>query len=282
MHGPTLALTVFQGRAGDRNDLAIPGARSVIDALAARLNARVSAIGHPEPALNADWRTELAAAMPALRQMADHFEALQLRGCTTLTASSRCAVSLATLPVVARHHPRACLVWFDAHADLNTPQSTTSGYLGGLALSGPTGLWESGLGGNLDLSNVVLVGSRDIDPFEEELIRTGRVRLVRPQSPDLAAELTSAIAGRPIYVHLDCDVLNPGIVPTDFRADGGLSLADLRAACAALATGELIGLEIAEFQVAWEVRGLPVSPASLLDAVQPLVDRLAQRGTQSP
>jgi arginase/N-omega-hydroxy-L-arginine amidinohydrolase len=279
MPASTPALTVFQGRAGDRNDLGIPGARSVIDALAARLNARVSVIGRPEPALNADWRTELAAAMPALRQMADHFEELQREGRATLTASSRCAVSLATLPVVARHHPDACVVWFDAHADLNTPQSTTSGYLGGLALSGPTGLWESGLGANLDLSNVVLVGSRDIDPFEEELIRTGKVRLVRPGSPGLVAELARAVAGRPIYVHLDCDVLDPGIVPTDFRAEGGLSLAELRAACTALATGALIGLEIAEFQVAWEPQGPPVSPSSLLDAVQPLVDRLAQRET---
>ncbi|WP_275477567.1 arginase family protein [Aureimonas ureilytica] len=42
---------------------------------------------------------------------------------------SRCAVSIATLPVVAKHHPDACVVWFDTHADLNTPESTTSGYL---------------------------------------------------------------------------------------------------------------------------------------------------------
>ncbi|WP_444847916.1 arginase family protein [Duganella caerulea] len=49
-----------------------------------------------------------------------------------MTASSRCAASLATLPVVARHRPDACVVWFDAHADLNTPSTTDSGYLGGM------------------------------------------------------------------------------------------------------------------------------------------------------
>jgi arginase family enzyme len=51
-----------------------------------------------------------------------------------------------TLPVMARYHPDALVVWFDAHGDLNTPESTTTDYLGGLALSGPVGMWESGLG----------------------------------------------------------------------------------------------------------------------------------------
>ena len=51
-----------------------------------------------------------------------------------------------TLPVMARYHPDALVVWFDAHGDLNTPESTTTDYLGGLVLSGPVGMWESGPG----------------------------------------------------------------------------------------------------------------------------------------
>jgi hypothetical protein len=56
--------------------------------------------------------------------------------------------------------------------------------------------------------------------------------------------------------------LNPGIVPTDYYThEGGLSLADLRVACEVIAQGEVIGIEIAEFQNSWSSNGMPVSPA---------------------
>ena len=59
------------------------------------------------------------------------------------------------------------MVWFDAHADLNTPSTTPTGYLGGLALSGPLGWWNSGLGAGLQPRNAVLVGVRDVDTHEK-------------------------------------------------------------------------------------------------------------------
>ncbi len=268
-----IALTVFQGRAGDHNNLAIPGARSLGEMLSNRLDLPFQIIGNPESALNVGWKVELEAAMPALRSMAAQLDSILGRGLLPLTASSRCAVSLSTLPVVARHRPDACVVWFDAHADLNTPDNTISGYLGGLALSGPAGLWESGLGAGLSLSNIILVGQRDLDPPEQALVDAGKVRLIAPHA-NLADELREALAGRPAYVHLDCDVLDAGIVPTDYRHTNGLTLADLQAACTAIASSEVVGFEISEFEIAWEEGGHPVSPAGLLDAVQPLIDRM--------
>jgi arginase len=89
---------------------------------------------------------------------------------------TRCAVASATLPMVARYNPDARVVWFDANGELNTPDSSTTGYLGGLALSGPVGMWESGLGSGVAAANVVLGGARDLDPFERRLIDDGVVR----------------------------------------------------------------------------------------------------------
>lgn len=43
-----------------------------------------------------------------------------LSGVVPVTALTRCAVALATLPLIASHHPDAVVVWFDAHADINT------------------------------------------------------------------------------------------------------------------------------------------------------------------
>jgi arginase len=266
-------LVLFQGRVGDHNDLALPGARALANALAASHGRCAHVIGVPAPALNQPGDTELAAAEPALRALKAHFERVCARGDRVIAATSRCAASIATLPVIARHHPRACVVWFDAHADLNTPDSTHSGYLGGLALAAPLGLWDSGFGAGLDTARLVLVGQRDLDPFESDLI--ARRRIVHlPAGPTLARDLRAAVAARPVYVHLDCDVLTPGIVPTDYVHAAGLSLQDLEHAAEVLAESEVIGLEIAEFQSAWHTGGEPVSPVPLLDALRPLLDKL--------
>jgi arginase len=269
-----IALTTFRGRAGDRNSLAMPGADAVGAALARRFELVPTSIGTPQPPLNAGWRQELDAALPSLRELAGHYETLFQRNLAPLTAMSRCAVALATLPVVARHRPDAKIIWLDAHADLNTPEATPTGYLGGLVVAGAAGLWESGLGGDVDLSRVVLVGVRDIDPHERALFDAGRARMI--SRAGLASELKQAIGGDPVYVHLDCDVLDPGIVPTEYRCPDGLSLADLRQAAQVMAESEVIGVEIAEFQAAWEEGGEPVSPEPLLSALQPLLERLSR------
>lgn len=267
--------TVFQGRAGDHNDLAIPGARAIGKAIAQRTGIAPTVIGDPELALNKNWREELEAALPALSAMQARLEDVLASGATSIAATSRCAVSLATLPAVAKHHPSACIVWFDSHADLNTPASTTTGYLGGLALAAPAGLWDSGLGSGLSLNRIVLVGQRDLDPFEKDLIEKHSIPHIK-LGADLANQLRTAIGGRPIYMHLDCDVLNPGIVPTDYVHEGGLSLEDLSTCCSVVAEHEVVGIEIAEFQNAWDPYGEPVSPEPLLNAVAPLLTARGQ------
>jgi arginase len=267
-----IALTIFRGRAGDRNGLAIAGAAAINTALIHHFDQLPTLIGGPDPALSTGWKDELDAALPSLRSMAGHYDTLLTQGLVPLTAMNRCAVALATLPVVARHRPDAKVIWLDAHADLNTPETTATGYLGGMAASGPCGLWDSGLGGDLDLSRVIFVGVRDIDPPERALFDAGRARMIPPHA-GLASELKQAIDGHPVYVHLDCDVLDPGLVPTEYRCPDGLSLADLRRAAEIMAESEVVGVEIAEFQNAWVEGGESVSPDPLLSALQPVLER---------
>ena len=264
------ALTVFNGRAGDHNILGMAGAAAIGEELRHRLLLEPTVIGSPEPALNANWDDELAAALPTLQAMATRYGAIYAASRVPVTALSRCAVALATLPVVARHHPDAVVLWFDAHADLNTPENTSTGYLGGLALGGAIGLWDSGLGGDLAAGNVVLGGSRDIDLPEQQLIDNGVITLAAV-GPDLIADLRRAVGDRPVYVHLDCDVLEPGIVPTDYRVPGGLTLDDLRAIAELLAMNTVVGIEIGEFETSFEPDGEAFSPAALLDALAPLI-----------
>lgn len=266
----TLALTVFQGRAGDHNDRGFGGAAAIATEWQRRLGLPAATVGTPEPPLSTDWRVELTAAAPALEAMSARYDDVYASGQVPVTALTRCAVALATLPVVARYHPDALVVWFDAHGDINTPESSTSAFLGGLALSGPMGLWDSGLGSGIASANVVLGGARDLDPFERRLIDEGVVRHVAV-GPGMLDDLDAAVADRPMYFHLDCDVLEPGLVPTDYRVPDGLSFDELSGVARRLAENTVVGVEVAEFEGVFADTGAAGDPRPLLDALSPLV-----------
>jgi arginase len=270
-----VALTIFLGRAGDRNPRAMAGSALLGEMLEARIGVSGTFLGSPEPPLHLTWDRELVAARPALLSLAETFNQLLTAQRIPIAVIGRCASALATLPTIARHYPDACVVWFDAHADSNTPTSVSVPYLGGMVISGAAGMWDSGLGAGLQLSNVVLVGSRDIDPDEQELIDAGTLRLVRT-GPDLSCNLRAAVGSRAVYVHLDCDVLEPGIVPTEFLSPGGLTLETLRAAFETLAHNEIVGLEIAEFEATWPDSDTLASPDGLFGALQPLLDAVCR------
>lgn len=276
--GDVSALTVFRGRAGDHNERGMRGARLLGEELARRTGSGPVSIGQSRPVLNASWETELAAALPELRRLSRRYEEVLRAGSVPVTAVNRCAVGLATLPVVARHRPDACVVWLDAHPDLNTPHTSGSGYLGGMVLAGATGMWDSGLGADLSVDNVVLGGVRDVDPAERRMLDEGLVRAV-PVGADLPEGLRSAVAGRPVYFHLDCDVLEPGILSTDYRVPGGMTLEQLRAVSEVLAEHELVGVELGEFEggrSAEESAG-KAGASELIGAVDPLLRALDGR-----
>ncbi|WP_311243545.1 arginase family protein [Microbacterium sp. WCS2018Hpa-23] len=272
----TIALTRFAARAGDHNDRAMQATPLLTAVLSEKLPAKPIVIGEPQPASPTSWDQELRIARPSFRQMAAHYDRILTGGLRPVTVLSRCAVSLATLPMIAKHRPDAVVLWFDAHADLNTPENTTTGYLGGLALSGPLGLWNSGLGNGLAECNTILVGTRDMDDPEQELIDAGRVGLV-PVGQDMADRLLRIVAGRPVYIHVDCDVLDPGTVPTDYTVAAGMTLSQLKHCAQALTGSEILGIEVGELET--DDAGSPGAdrPARLIvDALEPLLQRLNQ------
>lgn len=241
------ALTVYRGLAGDHNDRAAAAVEDLGAAFARRLGADAVVVGDPVPSRPSPWEVELARARESLQAMSARIDDVMAQGRAPLTAMTRCAVALATQPVVLEHRPDTVVVWLDAHGDINTPPDTATGYLGGMALSGPLGWWDSGLGAGLPAGQAVLVGARDLDPAEADHVRSGRIALV-PPGEGIGGRVAEAIAGRPVYLHVDCDVHEPGVFATDYEVPGGLSLDDLGACAAALAASEVIGIEVAEYE----------------------------------
>ncbi|QNE19447.1 arginase family protein [Kribbella qitaiheensis] len=260
----SIGLTTYVGPAGDHNDRAMQAVRLVGEAVARRSNVEPTVIGRPVPSDPQSWEIELERARGPLEDLAARIEAVMSAGQLPVSAITRCAVALATQPVIARHRPDAVVVWLDAHADINVPDDTETGFLGGLALSGPLGWWDSGLGAGFAQGQAVLVGSRDLDPNEAEHVRAGRIELVE-LGPGLGDRLAEVIAGRPVSFHLDCDVLEPGVVQTDYQVPAGLSLDGLRECAEAVARSEIVGVEVAEFEGEGQA-----TADELIDALAPM------------
>lgn len=177
-------------------------------------------------------------------------------GDTTVTIGGDCGVDLAPVEAaLSVFGDRLAVVWFDAHADLNTPESSPSGAFHGMVLRALIGDGPEGLRPARSLSpdRVVLAGARSMDPGERDLVdrrgmrHLGVEQLSRP-GPLLAA--VRATGAEAVYVHIDLDVLDPEIFPAVGTPEpGGLSVEDLLGAVRAL-TEEfaLAGIALTEYE----------------------------------
>ncbi|MGI2029920.1 arginase family protein [Endozoicomonas acroporae] len=161
-------------------------------------------------------------------------------------ASNTCSASLASLPVVAKHYPEIKLLWIDAHGDFNTPETTGTGYLGGMVLGAVCGQWDSGYGSGINPNQVILVGAHDIDQGERGLLEKAGVKIIPPKEVNYDS-VKSLISESKIWIHIDWDVLEPGQIPADYKVNGGLRLPQLINLFKSIPSNQVLGLELAEF-----------------------------------
>lgn len=274
-----MEISAYAGNAGDRNARGMRGAIELGAAIADQYSLTVRRVGEARGPIGGGWMEQLDAAMPNLQQLSrDTAERLENGDGGILSTMGRCAASIATLPLVARRFPEAAIVWFDAHGDCNVPfsgRANDMSYLGGMVLTGAAGEWDTGLGDGLDLGNVILVGARDLDPPEQTRIELGQIEFVSVGKA-LGSRLREALRGRRAYIHLDCDVMNEGLLATEYQVSGGLHWSDLREAFEVLALHDPIGLEIAECEDSWP-DGEPNDMSDLLLAVRPVLAALQAR-----
>jgi arginase len=240
MEGAVIALLC---RTSDRDARGADGARALATEIAARLGTEARMVGSPGEGRDSSWDEDLRDSHGCLLEAGGQLEDALGAGRFPVLTASDCSICLTTLPTLARQRPDAWVLWLDAHGDFNSPDTTPSGFLGGMCLAAACGVWQSGLGDGLDPARVVMCGVRDVDPGERVLLETRGVGLVeRP------GDLADHLRGLPVYVHLDLDVLDPSVMPARFPAAGGLSDGGLRTLLAEVAAAvELIGLEITAF-----------------------------------
>lgn len=163
-----------------------------------------------------------------------------------------CGVELAAIEHAARGHNVAVL-WLDAHADLNTPESSPSGAFHGMVLRTLLGEGLAALVPErpLEPHQVILAGVRALDDGEAAFIETAGLRWLSPieLTPEsLVASLTASGADA-VYLHIDLDVLDPSefgslVYPEPFGLSASALIELIRAAKSHL---PLVGAAITEF-----------------------------------
>jgi arginase len=125
-----------------------------------------------------------------------------------------CCSHIGAVEGLAARQDRLSVVWFDAHGDLNTVESSPSGNLWGMPLRK---LIDSGA---VDAGDVALVGARNLDPPEEAFIREQGIQVGEEG-------IVRALEGADCtYIAFDADVLEPSELSMFMPEPGGLSVDD--------------------------------------------------------
>jgi arginase len=185
--------------------------------------------------------------------------ALDERGPSRIfTVGGTCGVELAPVSYLnSRYRGDLAVVWLDAHADLNTPESSPSGHFHGMVLrtllgTGPAILVEA-LRRPLIPAQVVLAGARDLDRDEITFVSDAALSLLSPADvlvPDRIAGRIRAGGFTRVYLHLDLDVLDPVEFPDALvSTPNGLSRDNIVATVRELAVRfDVVGFSVVEFR----------------------------------
>ena len=194
-------------------------------------------------------------------EIADHVAAAREAGELPLVLGGDHSLALGVFGGLARVHGPVGVIWFDAHADCNTPATTPSGNVHGMGLSGALGWggerfadgrWPSP---SVDEGRTVLIGIRSLDPGERELLRQSRVHVYTISEVDrlgMEAVMRGALehvgGSAHIHVSVDMDVMDPFFAPgVGTAVRGGISYREAHLAMELLAEAGAVGsLEVVE------------------------------------
>lgn len=250
------------------NAVRIAGIEEGVRALGLRFEDRGN-VPVPEPAsrvprnAKARFLEEIAAACAELRR---RVEGTLAEGAFPVVIGGDHSIACGTVAGISSHYHRQKkkigLIWFDAHGDMNTPESTESGNVHGMPLAACIGRGAPELvrlGERVpmvDVEKAVLIGVRTIDPRERQEIKSSGIHVFTVKDLDMhgvhkvmkmAIEIASAgTAG--FHLSFDVDGMDPSVAPgVGTPAFGGTTLRESHLIMEhAAESGKLLGLEITE------------------------------------
>jgi arginase len=217
----------------------------------------------PEEDEHARFLTEIAAACAELRQ---RVEGVLADGCFPLVVGGDHSIACGTVAGISSHYhrrkERVGLIWFDAHSDMNTPETSPSGNIHGMPLAsclgyGPDALTRLGERFPMvDARNAVLIGVRSVDKTEREVVRESGIHVYTMRDIDMhgvhhvmARALEHATDGTAgFHLSFDMDGTDPSVAPgVGTPVPGGTTLRESHLVMEHAADSrKLLGLEITE------------------------------------
>jgi arginase len=165
------------------------------------------------------------------------------------------SIALGTLGGLAASHGPGGAIWFDAHGDLNTPETSPSGNVHGMPLAAALGVADDTFASDawplpaLRPEHVVLIGVRSLDDGERELVHELGVSVHtmtdldrKGVEPAVREALERVARAAFVHISLDMDVVDPDVAPgvgTPVR--GGLSYREAHLAMELVAESGLLG-----------------------------------------
>lgn len=146
-----------------------------------------------------------------------------LRGALPIVFTSDCTNALGAVKGLGGD---VAVVWYDAHGDFNTPETSPSGFLGGMPLAMLVGRGDMRVMQAIELDplderDVIITDARDLDPAEAVALRESAVTHL----PHVNELLIAPLPDKPLYIHLDVDVVRMREMPAvSFQSSGGPAL----------------------------------------------------------
>jgi arginase len=224
-----------------------------------------------KPGLSGDVQLERMSIIHD--SLAGHVSEAVRNGMRPVSVAGDCCSAIGVLAGLQGADVHPILVWFDAHGDFNTWETTPSNFLGGMPLAMLVGRGEQKLVDavrleNLEEDQVILTDARDLDPGEQEALVNSAVIHLK----DVQDLLEFPLPERPLYVHVDMDVLSPEAAPAmSYLAQGGPSADELKDVFQNLAmTNRVIAVSVSSWNPGLDENG--ESQKTCLDVLQSLVE----------
>ena len=183
-----------------------------------------------------DFTIEVMTAFELNRLLAHEVGRAIENGFFPMVLSGNCNSCLGTIAGIGPD--RLGVVWFDAHGEFNTPETTLSGFLDGMPIAIATGrCWKSVAATIPGFSpvaeeNLVLVGARDLDDEEKRQLEQSEINLIHTAGrgeTEILSSLKAALSTlksrvNGIYLHIDMDAFEVGGgAANHYGATGGMS-----------------------------------------------------------
>jgi arginase len=230
--------------------------------------------------LDREYSNEILGCFELIKLIAARVGAATEEGAFPVILSGSC---FASVGIVAGLGAPTGVVWFDAHGDFNTPETTDFGYFDGMGVAVLTGeAWRTMLAGvdgaaPLPEAAIVLAGARDFDPYERERVERSELVHLPPDRLRTPEPLLEAARGLPaslsgLYVHVDLDVLDADEARVNvYSAPNGISGAELQALVGGLMESCPVGaLSLTAYDPECDSTGaVPPIAMQLLEAAAP-------------